>query len=1612
MKIGSAVLFFTISILVTTAGQAQSVADNWHQWRGPENNGVSRTADPPVEWSEEKNVAWKIEIGGHGTSSPIVWGNKVFVTTAVNTEKVDPSLPKPEDQPERVFGIKHPNTSYQMTVLCIDKKTGKELWRDVARTLVPHEGHHRDASFASASPFCDDKRIYCWFGSGGLFAYSHDGKKLWERDLGRAKMGASLGEGSSPVVHDGKIVIVRDHAGQSTIEVLDANSGKPVWKKDRDEKNAWATPAIAKHNGVTQVITCASNKVRSYNLKTGEIIWEAKGLTGNCTPCPIVDGEVVYCMSGYEGYSLLAIPITGKGDVTDSVLWKVKRGTPYVPSPIFYDGLLYFTQSNQNIMTCVDVKDGSRVIERDRLPGLGGVYSSPVGAAGRIYMTDRKGTILVLARGRETKVLATNELDDNFHASPALAGKQLFLRGMRFLYCLEEGRTPAKQKVVSKLPAEKKLPTASPPKSTRDLLVQIAKRELPKDYPGGKGHQPFVDKWFANAPPEKSSRVGQLWKEQERLFPDMKNRGESFIRILDYVRTNGGKPTAPKQQGNANPHIKRVVKAEIRVEEGKPAGERGSVSGLVRNQGGEPMGGVMVSAFDKGRRMTTSVFSQPDGKFRIDDLAEGDVRVRARLLGQFDRFIEDVKLGASDLEFTMESATGIDLENQRPSDSAFSMLKFDNVRDRLNFKMMCAYCHQIGTRGFRAPEQPVDWDTMIRRMDGFGGLYPHTKETIVQRIIDTYKDNAVNNWPPYEPPPAPTGMAANVKITTWEMGEMLEGSFHDLEIGPDDGLAYVVHIGRQYTATLDPETTERIYYRLPRGSHGPHSIEPDNEGQMWLTLCVSGEMAKFDLQTKEYTITSSAEPPADRGSWPHTLRVDPKDPEGLIWYTDAGRNSVFRLHPKTLERKEYHLLEAGQVKAGGKGESRGITPYGLDYSPVDGKIWYSKLNGNRIGRIDPKVPDGDITEWNPPFRGPRRLHVAPDGMVWVPGFGSGVFGKFDPSTEEWTVYPLPNYQNQIPYALNVAPDGMVWVCGTGNDTLYRFNPKTEYLVEFRMPAQVTYTREIEFDKDGNIWTSNSQAPVRHMENGCGGIIKLEILDKDEKEMGGIKLAPIELSLDEQGLQSAKDRQEIAAKLGPLFTKIEARDLPKGYHGETHQVYVDRVMATLTEEQRERVGRLFQQRRRAKVKITNVGQSFIKILDYVAQGGRTAKVSAGQGPGAGPKESIEKKTGIHRLDSSLRSPFDAFVYVNRIPGRAREGESPKDFAGRIYGRLANQEGRIQIKLPPGMDLSAYRGFKTFLGSEGNPAISNCAACHAGPEFSAEGSSLRNLKLTEEKLESIIRGKMAKAAGGDANYAGLKIDEGDVAELISFLQSLKRVSDERFRELIIDVKVTDVTAEVAPVAPAVPALRGTVRFEGLRPERNRLPMDEPSRKLYNGKSAFDESILISKSGGLANVFVHVQTPVRGDFPVPKAPAVIDQQKSVFRPRVQGLRVGQELVMKNGDPFIHNIRSLSRKNRPFNIAQPTGSPDRRKIFEAAEGPITIKCDFHRWMTAHFWVMDHPFFAVTDNEGRFSIPNLPPGKYTLAAWHEVFGEQEVKVTVGKDSPSSAEFTFSPKKD
>ena len=416
------------------------VARSWHQWRGPHANGVAPHGEPPVEWSEQQNVAWKVRIPGHGTSTPIIWGDKLFVLSSIKTDRVDPKLPKPEDQPKRPFGIKFPNTVHQFAVMCLDRRTGETLWQETATETIPHQGHHNDNNFASASPTTDGKRLFAWFGSAGLFCYDLNGKLLWQRDLGKVNTRLSFGEGCSPVVHGNRLIINRDNESDSYVEVLDVETGNTVWKVDRDESSAWATPLVVEAAGATQVITNASNRVRSYDLASGKVIWECGGQVGNVTPCPVTAEGLVFCMSGYRGNALLAIPLDAQGDITgtDKVAWTMNRGTPYVPSPLLYDGLLYFNQSNNGILTCVDAKPGRTVIERTRMPDMPRIYASPVGAAGRVYFVARDGTTLVLDHGSEFKVLATNRLDEGIDASPAIAGKQLFLRGREHLYCIAE----------------------------------------------------------------------------------------------------------------------------------------------------------------------------------------------------------------------------------------------------------------------------------------------------------------------------------------------------------------------------------------------------------------------------------------------------------------------------------------------------------------------------------------------------------------------------------------------------------------------------------------------------------------------------------------------------------------------------------------------------------------------------------------------------------------------------------------------------------------------------------------------------------------------------------------------------------------------------------------------------------------------------------------------------------------------------------------------------------------------------------------------------------------------------------------------------------------------
>ena len=529
------------------------------------------------------------------------------------------------------------------------------------------------------------------------------------------------------------------------------------------------------------------------------------------------------------------------------------------------------------------------------------------------------------------------------------------------------------------------------------------------------------------------------------------------------------------------------------------AAELGSISGTIVGPGGNPMRGVLVSAIDHDHEKSVTVLSDSRGQFVLDRLPAKTYDLRARLIGFEDNFLEeyDVAAGGSGdpVKFEMEHTEDILL--QRTGASLFAEMDWDSEEERMSFKMSCTYCHQVGTFGFRTPEEPVDWEVMITRMDGFGALHKNLKKTIVGKLVDTYAEDAPERWAEYTPPEPPKGKALALRAVEWDMGEKRRTMIHDLELGTD-GLVYAVDMANDCVVSLDPETGERNYYAVPGGGEpyteapmimGPHSLECDAEGNMWITLAIGGKMGKFDTKTKEWTVVSGMPEPRPRGGYPHTLRIDDK---GVVWFTDAGLG-VLSLDPSADNARTFYKLPNNNQAIGtGVGESRGITPYGIDVAP-NGHIWYTKLNGNRVGRIDPEVEGGDIKEWAPPFVGPRRLHVAPNGLVWVPGCGSGVFASFNPETEEWKVYDLPDKENRFPYALNIHPKtGDIWICGTCNDSMVRFIPETEEMIEYPMPSRVTYTREVEFAEDGSIWVCNSNWPNRHTERRRGSFIRISL----------------------------------------------------------------------------------------------------------------------------------------------------------------------------------------------------------------------------------------------------------------------------------------------------------------------------------------------------------------------------------------------------------------------------------------------------------------------------------------------------------------------------------------
>ena len=525
-------------------------AENWPTWRGPAANGVAPGGNPPTEFSESKNIQWKTKVPGSGSSTPVIWGDQVFVITAEKTGKKVAAAaggesrelrqrpdgerpegrgrgeqgsrggdrprpdgdrgsrggerPRPDgersqrggqsgsgggsfnreefikrfdkngdgelndaerdamrDELRQQFsgrrggersprsgrssrgrggfgGGSKPTEEYRYVLMSLDRNTGKENWRRVAATQVPHEGHHRDHGYASGSPVTDGEHIIVSFGSRGLYCYDMKGKLQWKKDFGDMRMRNSFGEGTSPALHGDTVVLLWDHEGDSALYALDKKTGKLKWKTDRNEASGWCTPVVTVHDGVTQVLVNGTRAVRCYRLSDGKLLWQCSGQTSNAIPSVVVDENFAYAMSGFRGAHLAAIKLGGSGDLTDSksVSWTANRGTPYTPSPLLSNGRIWYLSGNNGILSVRDTKTGKLLVEGERLDGISGVYASPVSAGGRVYIAGRNGTVSVLKDSAKLEVLATNELDEKFDCSPAVVGKQMFLRGKEHLYCI------------------------------------------------------------------------------------------------------------------------------------------------------------------------------------------------------------------------------------------------------------------------------------------------------------------------------------------------------------------------------------------------------------------------------------------------------------------------------------------------------------------------------------------------------------------------------------------------------------------------------------------------------------------------------------------------------------------------------------------------------------------------------------------------------------------------------------------------------------------------------------------------------------------------------------------------------------------------------------------------------------------------------------------------------------------------------------------------------------------------------------------------------------------------------------------------------------------------
>ncbi len=560
--------------------------------------------------------------------------------------------------------------------------------------------------------------------------------------------------------------------------------------------------------------------------------------------------------------------------------------------------------------------------------------------------------------------------------------------------------------------------------------------------------------------------------------------------------------------------------------------------GRVLDEAGGPIAGAMVTARFNTPFQERTVFTDDDGHFEISGLPEStDHLIRVRRIGWHDvrsggHVTDDDEL--TPLDFAMVRHTDPALvADQLPANRWYDLLlsRLESEHDREQFVRQCTFCHQQGSPATRLQREPEEWDKVLALMARMGAGLDEDLRDRVPELFNTAYDPATavpiltQGWqsPGFAPPPSLEVRKA--VVDEFQLGGR-SSMQHDMVVHPS-GAIYSVDMATDTLFRLNPSAPggEREWFSIPRGEvplggnmgsgalpsnsdmHvGPHSLQVNSEGAIWITLATGNRLAKFDPSDNSFTIE-----PLPSGIYPHTLRIDDRD---RVWYTIAGSNHVgmydpssgqhetisvparsfgegvmLRMLPFFMWLSQYVDLSAAAGGSGG-GEGFGPVPYGIDIAP-NGDIWFSQLNAHRIGRIDPET--FEVTMIDTPFSAPRRMRFDSKGNLWIPGFSSNLISKFNPETLDFTSYPVPiePLGTETPYSLNVDLNtDTVWICGTNSDTLISFDTTTEAFTIYPLPTQVTYTRDIDFDSEGGVWTSNSNVPTWQIETGIPRVLRL------------------------------------------------------------------------------------------------------------------------------------------------------------------------------------------------------------------------------------------------------------------------------------------------------------------------------------------------------------------------------------------------------------------------------------------------------------------------------------------------------------------------------------------